>query len=366
MKSDAPRSSAGHPAGGVDPDSDLAGALHEVSNALTVVLGWLEAARSKSDDGEARAALDVARVHAHLGHVIARRAIGAEAPSVESARSVLSVARDAAVGVTHEAARAGVRVEFDDAGADDVVINEAPSVLQILLNLLLNAISFSPANDAVVLEVRTTGVGVTFAVTDSGPGIEPQQAKRLFTHPSSTRATGAGIGLYHCHALATSKGGELRLVASEKGARFELSWPAGEIQSTVAAKSSPRLGVYGQRLLIVEDDQAVLSLLEMGLGSRGASVVTATSLRELDEATSDERNFDAALVDLSPIEADPAGALKQLRSRNPGLPIIVISGTAVGPPEGTEGQISGWVRKPFELGEIFDVLSDVSERPSGV
>src|SRR5690606_27255644 len=57
------------------PDLDLAGTLHEVSNALTVVLGWVAEARDKLPPGEVRDALEIAYSHAHRGHAAARRAI---------------------------------------------------------------------------------------------------------------------------------------------------------------------------------------------------------------------------------------------------------------------------------------------------
>jgi len=69
-------------------------ALHEVSNSLTVVLGWLDRAKSQMPHGEAHAAIDVALSHARLGHSIARRAIGAEVQEGNVTRSALSVARE--------------------------------------------------------------------------------------------------------------------------------------------------------------------------------------------------------------------------------------------------------------------------------
>src|SRR6187455_1608999 len=75
--SSAPRSLPPPPP---DQEADLAGALHEVSNALTVVLGWLDVAHSRLPPGAARDAIDVALTHARLGHGISRGAIGAEAP----------------------------------------------------------------------------------------------------------------------------------------------------------------------------------------------------------------------------------------------------------------------------------------------
>src|SRR3954454_9465055 len=78
-----------------DPGADLAGALHEVSNSLTVVLGWLDHAKHRTPAGEARQAIEVALSHARLGHTIARRAIGAEVAEGNVTRSAVSVARDA-------------------------------------------------------------------------------------------------------------------------------------------------------------------------------------------------------------------------------------------------------------------------------
>src|SRR3569832_150888 len=82
----------------VPPERDLAGALHEVSNALTVVLGWLDnalaacapALEGQPDaDGTARQAIEIARTHASLGHAIARRAVGAPVSEGSELRSAL-------------------------------------------------------------------------------------------------------------------------------------------------------------------------------------------------------------------------------------------------------------------------------------
>jgi hypothetical protein len=90
-------------------EADLAGALHEVSNALTVVLGWLDAAHAKLPPGDERDAVEVARTHARLGHRVAREAIGAEVfPGGTSERAAKSLAPCALVGVAPQAERRGV------------------------------------------------------------------------------------------------------------------------------------------------------------------------------------------------------------------------------------------------------------------
>ena len=85
------RPSLGPPA---DPARDLAGALHEISNALTVVLGWIDRARVASEArDEVERALHIAADRASMARGIVRRAIGADAPAEppSAVSSVVSV-----------------------------------------------------------------------------------------------------------------------------------------------------------------------------------------------------------------------------------------------------------------------------------
>ncbi len=349
---------AGSPdaAGGqADPSGDLAGALHDVSNALTVVLGWLDAARDRLPEGAGRNAVEVARVHARLGHALARRAIGAPVSAQQLQQGAAALAKEAALAVRQDAARRGVKVTSDDPAAD-LLLDDAPAVLQILLNLLLNAIAFSPSGGLVKLRCVTDGAAAIFIVQDDGPGIDPERARHLFDGVPSSRVGGAGIGLRHCKAIAERAGGDLVHVASESGARFELVWPAAQARSSNRPAARGFESLEGKRFLVVEDDRAVLALVEVALEARGAKVWTVTNLQELTAVTHAGERFDAALVDLSPIEQDPIRALADLRSANPDLLVVMISGTAVGVPAGAEGQIDRWVRKPFEMEEVIHAL----------
>jgi signal transduction histidine kinase len=151
----------------------LAGALHEVSNALTVVLGWLDVAYSRLEAGPARDAIDVARTHARLGHGLSRSAIGAEAPDSSAPASGVSVAESALMGVRPQADQRGVQLDFQPLDAASALLGSVGPLLQILTNLLLNAIDFSPRGSTVSLGVREEGSSVIFWVSDEGPGIDP-------------------------------------------------------------------------------------------------------------------------------------------------------------------------------------------------
>lgn len=345
------------PPSGAMRDADLAGALHEVSNALTVVLGWLDVATGRSDPQAVREAVEVARLHAHLGHQIARAAIGAEVPERENEqRSARSVLNAAALGVTPQASLRAVRVLVDAEEPGHALVRHAGAALQILTNLLLNAIDFSPEGSEVVLSVRDMGSSVLFSVADDGPGIDPERVATLLSAQQSTRPGGAGVGLRHSASLALKRGGELRVARANPGACFELRWPIAEARSSVRPSGHAKSLVRGARVLVVEDDAAVCSLVELALGARGAEVVIAGSREEFSRALENAGPFDAALVDLSPLCGDVSMAFDRLQAVCPGIPIILISGVASGMPEEVIDRVTAWVRKPFEMGEVIEVL----------
>jgi CheY-like chemotaxis protein len=338
----------------------LAGALHEVSNTLTVVLGWLDAAQAGLSSGPESTAIDIARTHARLGHHIARRAIGAEV-ATHSEQTARALARCAVLGVLQEAQRRNVEVRLVETNACRVLLQDTEPVLQILLNLLLNAIEFTPADGQVTLSLLDDGTSVVFTVTDSGPGIDPDRALRLFGDdmslpPDSTRFGGAGIGLRHSRALARSKGGELSLARSSPGASFALRWPLAEARSGafLPRVSAPTLA--GTRLLVIEDDVAVLSLIELALEMRGAQLVRVASAQQFEAVMSGRPLFDAALVDLSPLANNVRAAFELFKRHNANAPIILISGAASAVPDEVAESVAAWVAKPFEMGQIVEVL----------
>jgi CheY-like chemotaxis protein len=341
---------------------DLAGALHEVSNALTVVLGWLDVAKSKLPNGPGRDALEVARTHARLGYGIARQAIGAEVQdSVSGQAGTRATARTAITGVTPEATRRGVELILDSTNSAHTQIASVGVALQILTNLLLNAIAFTPRGHKVTLTVWDDGSHSVFRVHDEGPGIPEERALSIFEGPVSTRRGGAGVGLRHSHGLAESHGGELSIVNdSGPGACFELRWPMAEARSSTRPQQPISGSVRGARVLVIEDDAAVRSLIELALEARGAETVLVGSAAELERSLA-LGAFDTALVDLSPIVDCASAVLGRLRAANPRISIILISGLASGVPDEIANQVAAWVRKPFEMGEVLSVMSRLLE-----
>ena len=106
--------------------------------------------------------------------------------------------------------------------------------VQILINLVDNAIKFSKKSDARRIDVGAAIEGrqrLRFSVRDYGPGVPRDQMKKIFrlfyrTESELTRETvGTGIGLAIVHQLATAMSGKADVVNRDPGAEFRVSFP---------------------------------------------------------------------------------------------------------------------------------------------
>jgi len=139
----------------------------------------------------------------------------------------------AASTIRPQAERAGVDllVQGCDAACDLHV--DADQVVQVLVNLGLNAVEAmaeAPADRPRRLELacdRCGGVQVTLAVTDTGPGVREDAIESLFSPFFTTKAEGTGLGLSVVRDITRAHGGQVDLAAnSPAGARFEVRLPA--------------------------------------------------------------------------------------------------------------------------------------------
>lgn len=346
-------------------------ALHDVSNALTVILGWLdEAARTGLPADELERALGVASRKAREARNLAREAIGASSPRSES-RAIGAAVREIVDALAIESARAGVSIVVE--GDGDAEVDGAAALGHVLTNLLLNALAFSPADSTIRIALETDPRAVRLTIADQGPGVEPALVDSLFEGRTS-RPGGAGIGLRHAREMLRRLGGDLVHLDSTRGASFQLRVPRHLVSNASSelpphapflAAGPTRTGsaVEGTRVLVVEDDRAVCALLDAGLGARGAEVIAVHDEASLLARLPSLGAIDAVLLDLSPIARDVQGSLAEVRRALPGAGIVFISGSAVALEQDlTAGHPrTRWVRKPFEVGEITQAIAELLE-----
>jgi len=342
-----------------DPHRDLAGVLHDVSNALTVLLGWVGEARSPDATPEAIAyALTIIEQRARIARDLSRHAIGS--PRFDEQKPIGPVVEEVGRALSVEATRRGTRLVVS--GGDVTArVAGALDVSQVVTNLVLNAIAHAPQGSAIEVAVVADDEECVILVADQGPGVVVSRRDDIF-HGDSLRPGGTGVGLRHSRALARASQGDVELLAHEgTGARFRVTWPRVDAIPRPPMSTSRVADLSGLRVLVVEDDPAVTQLLETVLEARGAAVTIATSAAELAAALA-EGSYDAALIDLSPIKDDAAGAIARLRVHHPDAAVILVTGNADALPVTLADDTVELVRKPFEIREVLAVLARVARR----
>jgi C4-dicarboxylate-specific signal transduction histidine kinase len=109
---------------------------------------------------------------------------------------------------------------------------------QVILNLVINAIEAMSGSDAAPRELllsteRNESDDVLVKVRDSGPGLAPAAAERLFDAFFTTKPSGLGLGLSICRSIVEARGGRLWATAnSPRGAVFQFTAPAHTADSS--------------------------------------------------------------------------------------------------------------------------------------
>jgi two-component system cell cycle sensor histidine kinase/response regulator CckA len=221
-----------------------------------------------------------------------------------------------------------------------------------------------PAADYVRIDVADTGTGIPADIVD-----------KIFEPFFSTKEVGkgTGLGLSTVYGIVKQTGGFV-YVDSEagKGTAFHIFLPRHrpelEAQSeTSAAKDTsaepkPKPDLTGQgTILLVEDEDGLRSLNARGLRSRGYSVIEAANGVEAMEALEQKNGaVDLVVSDVVMPEMDGPTLLKEMRSRNPDLKIIFVSGYAEDAFEKSlpENQQFAFLPKPFTLSQLVAAVKE--------
>lgn len=129
------------------------------------------------------------------------------------------------------AAEKGIRLEASATSASIVALADRDRILQVVSNLVGNAIKFTPREGRIVVAAERLQTEVRIRVADTGPGIDPEHQSRIFDRfyqaPGTSRS-GAGLGLAICKGIVESHGGRI-WVESEpgNGSTFCFTLPLG-------------------------------------------------------------------------------------------------------------------------------------------
>ncbi len=221
---------------------------------------------------------------------------------------------------------------------------DALRVRQVLTNLISNALKFVVEGgvDVHVYAPRPPVDGrreIFFTVRDTGPGVPPEAAGRVFesfTQADDTvsrRHGGAGLGLTISRALARQMGGDLILRPSDTGACFVFSIRAPDAEPRVTVETAPdeEASMTSVRVLMAEDNAINQLVVQTMLEATGLSLTIVDNGQAAVDAITGG-GFDCVLMDINMPVMDGITALAAIRAGaagDPNLPVIALTASTM-------------------------------------
>jgi PAS domain S-box-containing protein len=284
------------------------------------------------------------------------------------------------------AAEKGLSLVFTVAAdVPDRLVGDPGRLRQVLLNLVGNALKFTPAGsvslDVDLLSSGADGAEIRFAVGDTGIGI-PLEKRQLIFEPftqadgaTTRRFGGTGLGLTISSRLVQLMGGTLSVESEPgKGSRFSfgarvaVAAPARAKPAAVpAAPTLAASGGQGRRVLLAEDNPVNQRLTERLLQKRGHTVIMANDGQQAVEAVSRD-DFDLILMDVQMPQLNGFEATQAIRAmeRETGrrTPIVAITAHAMaGDRERClEAGMDAYISKPVRAYELYAALETLARR----
>ncbi|MBE9109232.1 PAS domain S-box protein [Nodosilinea sp. LEGE 07298] len=396
-------------------DEFLANMSHELRTPLNAILGMTEglqeAVFGPLTDRQRRSLTTIETSGNHLLSLINDVLDVAKIESGQfeldyAAVNVCLLCNSSLTLVKQQAHKKGLHLETHVPSTLPEIYGDERRLRQMLVNLLSNAVKFTPAGGRITVTAAYTAlspeaiasnrdlihpevdlaatVGIlTLSVADTGIGISPENAKKLFQpfiqidSALNRQYQGTGLGLALVKRIAEIHGGKVTLTSAVgSGSCFTLQLPiipipTGHVSATAIPSSieaiAPLDPTTAPLILLAEDNAANVSTITAYLTAKGyALIVAQNGLEAVNLATS--ANPDLILMDIQMPQLDGLEAIRQIR-QNPALanvPIVAL--TALAMPADRERCLAAgaddYISKPIRLKQLAQMIPTLLAKPS--
>lgn len=255
------------------------------------------------------------------------------------------------------AAKVALQVELASAQAETRVQGDAGRIRQVVVNLISNAIKFTPDGGTVRVRISGEADGACIEVTDNGVGIDPEVLPTIFdpfeqgATETNARFGGFGLGLAICAAIAKLHGGNISATSPGRGqgASFRVFLPRhGSASGSRERHAGEPVMLH---VLYVEDNPDAADAMKYALGKLGWTMTHAASCASARALVGGAGHaFDVVLADLGLPDGSGLDLGRELCRQ---LPVVALS--AYGAPLGMAGFASQLI-KPAEIMEVQRAL----------
>jgi len=273
----------------------LASMSHELRTPLNAVIGFsevlLERMFGELNDRQAEYVQDILDAGQHL---LALLNDVLDLSKVEAGRMELEVttfpAPDAIRGVLalvrERAGQHAVELGFDPTGTPTHITADELRLKQVLLNVIGNAVKFTPAGGTVTVHAWTEGPEVLITVTDTGIGVAESDRSRIFDSfqqgtRSAASSEGTGLGLTLTRRIVELHGGRMWLESElGVGSTFGLALPRQVHTGPVTGWTEPAVDDGRRAIVVIEDDPSSAELVAVHLTAAGLRPVAVRTGEE--------------------------------------------------------------------------------------
>jgi len=267
-----------------------------------------------------------------------------------------------------------IKLRFDIQDTLWSVLADKGQLSQVISNLVINAQQAMPTGGTITIHARNSADAdaryIKIDVHDQGIGIAKQHLNKIFDPYFTTKQKGSGLGLSTTHSIITKHNGNLSVTSHPNaGTCFTITLPAEETTSHMTPPSQvqaspPPTPVEAARILVMDDDPMILSLLETVLTEMGHNVTLASTGQDAVECYRDSLKesapYNLVILDLTiPGEMGGKRVAREIIKMDPDAKLIVSSGYAT---DDTMAQYKKYgfkarVTKPYSLAELGSTIN---------